>query len=262
MLLAVDVGNTQTKLGVFQGEKLAHEWRASTAARRTADELALMFGEFLAVADLSFSHEITGVSISSVVPRATQGLREMTLRYFGFPPVVVEPGVRTGIAVVTENPREVGADRIANAVAARDMFPDSAVIVVDVGTAIKVDVVSARGEFLGGAIAPGMDTSVAALFESTAQLRRVELVAPPHVIGRSTVTSIQSGIVYGTAALVDGLVERVTEEIDEPASVIATGGLAPTVVRHSRRVEHLEPALTLLGLRLVFERNTLAGEER
>jgi type III pantothenate kinase len=260
MLLAVDVGNTQTKLGVFKGDELAHEWRASTNARRTADELALMFGQFLSVADLSFSNEITGVAISSVVPRATQQLREMTLRYFGFPAVVVEPGVRTGIAVATENPREVGADRIANAVAARHIFPDSAAVIVDAGTAIKVDVLSARGEFLGGAIAPGMDTSAAALFQSAAQLRRVELVAPPHVIGRSTMTSIQSGVVYGAAALVDGLVERVTDELSEDAEVVATGGLAPTVVKHSRRVEHLEPTLTLLGLRIVFERNTMMEE--
>jgi type III pantothenate kinase len=261
MLLAVDVGNTQTKLGVFRQEKLIHEWRASTDARRTADELALMFGEFLSVAELSFSHEITGVAISSVVPSATQQLREMTLRYFGFPPVVVEPGVRTGIAVATDNPREVGADRIANAVAARDMFPDCSAVIVDLGTAIKVDVVSARGEFLGGAIAPGMDTSAAALFQSAAQLRRVELVAPPHVIGRSTVTSIQSGVVYGAAALVDGLLERVLDELGEDAGVVATGGLGPTVVRHCRAVERLEPALTLLGLRLVYERNTTREEE-
>jgi type III pantothenate kinase len=260
MLLAVDVGNTQTKLGVFGGEQLVHEWRASTEARRTADELALMFGEFLETAGLSFSQQITGVAISSVVPQSTQQLREMTMRYFGFPAVVVEPGVRTGLAVTTDNPREVGADRIANAVAARALFPSCAAVVVDVGTAIKVDAISARGEFIGGAIAPGMSTSASALFESTAQLRRVELVAPPTAIGRSTVTSIQSGVVYGTAALVDGLVDRVSDELSETAGVVATGGLAPAVVDHCRRVERLEPALTLVGLRLVFERNTAREE--
>ena len=143
MLLAVDVGNTQTHLGVFDRAVLQHEWRASTNPARTADELALLFGEFLGLADLSFSRQITGVCISSVVPRATQELREMTLRYFGFPAVVVEPGVKTGVAVVTDNPREVGADRIANAVAAHALWPDEAVVVVDFGTAITVDAVSA-----------------------------------------------------------------------------------------------------------------------
>jgi type III pantothenate kinase len=256
MLLVVDVGNTQTHVGVFKRRDLSHEWRASTDQGRTADELALMFGQFLELAGLSFSREITGVAICSVVPRATQELREMALRYFGFPPVVVEPGVKTGIAVVTENPREVGADRITNAVAAHEMFAGGAVVVVDFGTATKVDAVSAKGEFLGGAIAPGIGISAGALFEGTAQIRRVELVAPPSAIGRSTGSSVQSGVIYGAAGLVDGLVERVTDELGGHASVVATGGLAPTVVKHCRRVDHVEPTLTLQGLRLVFERNT------
>jgi type III pantothenate kinase len=255
MLLAVDIGNTQTQLGVFQGEKLVHQWRASTDQTRTADELALMFGEFLALADLSFSRQISGVAISSVVPKATQELREMTDRYFGFPAVVVEPGTRTGISIKTDNPREVGADRIANAVAANAMFEDDHVIIVDFGTAITVDAVSKEGEYLGGAIAPGVETAAAALFSSTAQIRRVELLAPPSAIGKSTITSVQSGVVYGTAALVDGLVERVSKELGGRARVIATGGLAPMVIDHSKLIEHVEPDLTLLGLRLVFERN-------
>ncbi len=258
MLLAVDVGNTQTHLGVFRKDRLVHEWRASTDGRRTADELALMFGEFLSLADLSFSREITGVCICSVVPQVTQELREMALRYFGFPPVVVEPGTKTGVAVKTDNPREVGADRIANAVAAHEMFAGEPVIVVDFGTAITVDAVSAAGEYLGGAIAPGIDTAAAALFSSTAQIRRVELVAPPTTIGKSTVTSVQSGVIYGMAALVDGLVGRVEEELGAGARTIATGGLAAVVIEHTRRIERVEPMLTLIGLRLVFERN--AGE--
>lgn len=255
MLLAVDVGNTQTHLGVFQKTELVHEWRASTEARRTADELALMFGEFLSLADLTFSRQITGVAISSVVPRVTQELRQMTTRYFGFPAVVVEPGIRTGIAILTDNPREVGADRIANVVAAHEMFEGEAVVVVDFGTAIKVEAVSARGEFLGGAIAPGVDISASALFRATAQIRRVELVAPPRAIGKSTGTSVQSGILYGTAALVDGLVDRVLEELDPAARIIATGGLAPLIVQHCRRIRRIEPTLTLNGLRSIFERN-------
>jgi type III pantothenate kinase len=257
MLLVVDVGNTNTHLGVFKGEELAQEWRASTDQTRTADELALMFGEFLDFADLSFSREITGVAICSVVPRATQELRTMALRYFGFPPVVVEPGTKTGIAVVTENPREVGADRITNAVAAHYIFPEEPVVVVDFGTATKVDVVTAGGEFLGGAIAPGVGISANALFHTTAQIRRVELVAPGAVIGRSTGASVQSGVIYGTAGLVDGLVGRVFDELGTTTKVVATGGLAAAVVEHCRLVERTEPSLTLIGLRLVFERNVM-----
>jgi type III pantothenate kinase len=245
---------------VFKGDQLLHEWRASTDQGRTEDELALMFGQFLSLAGLSFSREITGVAICSVVPKATQELRAMALHYFGFPAVVVEPGTKSGIAVVTENPSEVGADRVTNAVAAHEMFPGSAVIVVDFGTATKVDAVSARGEFLGGAIAPGVGISAAALFSATAQIRRVELTAPPSAIGKSTRTSVQSGVVFGSAALVDGLVDRVEQELSKDASVVATGGLAAIVVKHCRRVEQVEPILTLLGLRLVFERNAMRGE--
>jgi type III pantothenate kinase len=260
VLLVVDVGNTQTHLGVYRGEKLSQQWRASTAQTRTADELALMFGEFLALADLSFSREITGVSICSVVPRATQELRAMTLDYFGFPPVVVEPGTRTGISVMTENPREVGADRITNAVAAHALFPDEPVVVVDFGTATKVDAISADGHFLGGAIAPGIEISSNALFQVSAQIRRVELVEPATVIGRSTAACVQSGVIFGTASLVDGLVERVFAELGTTARVVATGGLAAIVVEHCRAVELVEPTLTLMGLRLVFERNASREE--
>ena len=255
MLLTVDIGNTQTHLGVFRGRDLAHEWRAATDPRRTADELALMFGEFLSLADLSFSRQITGVAVCSVVPRATQEMREMTLKYFGFPALVVEPGVRTGMSVRTDNPREVGADRIADAVAARELYPGEAVIVVDFGTAIKVEAVTAAGEFIGGAIAPGVDTAATALFSTTAQLRRVELVAPPAAIGKSTVAALQSGIIYGTAALVDGLVNRVIEELGGEARVVATGGLAPVVLEHCTTIEAFEPTLTLQGLRIVYDRN-------
>ncbi|HVF52052.1 MAG TPA: type III pantothenate kinase [Actinomycetota bacterium] len=259
MLLAIDVGNTQMHLGVFKGDVLAHEWRAATDARRTADELALMFGGFLGGADLSFSRQIGGVAISSVVPRVTQELREMVLNHFGFPPVVVEPGVKTGIAIVTDNPKEVGADRIANAVAAHALFPDEAAVIVDFGTAITVDAVSRKGEYLGGAIAPGIDTAATALFSATARITRVELVAPDAAIGKSTVSSVQSGIVFGMAAMVDGLVERVVKELGGDGRVIATGGLAPMVVEHCHRVERVEPMLTLTGLRLIWDRNSDAA---
>ena len=260
MLLAVDVGNTQTHLGVFDKDRLRHEWRAATEPTRTADELALLFGEFLSLADLSFSRQISGVAISSVVPKATQELRDMTLRYFGFPAVVVEPGVKTGLAILTDNPREVGADRIANAVAAHTLWPEDSVIIVDFGTAITVDAVSAEGAYLGGAIAPGVDTSATALFQSTAQIRRVELVTPPSAIGKTTVTCVQSGIMFGTAALVDGLIERVADELDSNVKTVATGGHATVVLENCRRVQHFEPTLTLTGLRLIFDRNVQGAD--
>lgn len=180
----------------------------------------------------------------------------MTTRYFGFPAVVVEPGIKTGIAIVTDNPREVGADRIANAVGAHHLYPDDPAVIVDFGTAITVDALSARGEYLGGAIAAGIDTMATALFAATAQINRVELVAPPGAIGKSTTASVQSGIIYGTAGMVDGLVERVIKELGGHARVIATGGFALAMAVHCHRLEQVEPRLTLLGLRLIFERNT------
>jgi type III pantothenate kinase len=253
-LLAVDVGNTQTHLGVFDGDDLKREWRASTDPTRTGDELALLFGQFLQLYDLEFS-TFDGVSICSVVPRLTQELRDMVERYFGVNALIVGPGVKTGIAVRMDNPREVGADRISNAVAAHAMFEKEPVVVVDFGTAITVDAVSAAGEYLGGAIAPGIDTAAAGLYSATAQLRRVELVAPPEVIGKSTVQAVQSGLVYGFAGMVDGLVEGVTKELGGDARVVATGGLAPTVIEHCHRIERFEPMLTLLGLKLIYERN-------
>lgn len=256
MLLAVDIGNTQTHVGVFQREDLVHEWRTATEPQRTADELALMFGGLLTLVELSFSKQITGIVVASVVPRVTQELREMALRYFGFFPVILEPGVRTGIAIHTDSPREVGADRIANAVAAHHLFPDGNVIVVDFGTAINFDVVTAEGSYIGGALAPGLESSAAALFNATARLPRVELIAPATAIGKNTVAAIQSGILFGAAALVDGIVARLSAEIDGGATVIATGGAAEMVSEHCRSVDEIEPNLTLIGLRLIYERNS------
>jgi type III pantothenate kinase len=254
VLLAVNVGNTQTVLGLFRDAELAWNWRMSTQPERTADELALVFGGFLAQQGLSFSQQITGVVISSVVPTSTAALREMTDSYFHFPPVVVEPGVKTGMPVLTDNPREVGADRIVDALAAYNRFGGPC-IVVDVGTAITYDAVSERGEFLGGAITPGINVSAASLFSHTAKLPMVELLTPRSVVGKNTVEAIQSGLIYGTAAEVDGLVERMREELGGRATVVATGGLAAIVVPHCRTIDHHDPWLTLDGLRLVFERN-------
>jgi type III pantothenate kinase len=256
LLLTVDVGNTQTHLGVWRGDELLREWRASTDPSRTADELAMLFSEFLSMVGIHFPADVSGLAASSVVPPATREVRELAFRYVGAPAVVVEPGTKTGIAVLTENPREVGADRIANAVAAHEMYPTENVVVVDFGTAITVDAVSLRGEYLGGAIAPGIETAATALFQATAQIRRVELSeAPPCALGKTTVASVQAGIIYGTADMIDGLVERVIEEIGGPTRVISTGGFAPSVSRYSNSIEAVEPTLTLIGLRLIYERN-------
>jgi type III pantothenate kinase len=259
VLLAVDVGNTETMLGVFRDRELAWTWRISTVRERTADELALLFGGFLEQEGLSFSRQVTGVVMSSVVPSSTAALREMTERYFHFEPVVLEPGVKMGMPILYDNPREVGADRIANAVAAREKF-GAPVVVVDFGTATNFDVVSDKGEFVGGVIAPGMQASAASLFSRTARLTRVELTAPASVIGKSTVECIQSGLVYGTAGAVDSIVERIRAEAG-PATVIATGGLAPVVIPHCHTIDHHEPWLTLEGLRLVFERNVVSADD-
>jgi len=259
MLLAVDVGNSQTVIGVFEGEKLAQQWRISTDARRTADEFALLFQGLMAFENLSFSRNVHGVVISSVVPFVTEMLREMTNRYFHFAPIVVEPGTKTGIAIKMDNPREVGADRLVNALAAYAEYGGPGVV-VDFGTATSFDVFNGKGEFIGGAIAPGVQTSMAALTARGAQLRNVELVKPRFAIGRSTVEAMQSGAVYGFAGQVDRIILEIADELaDETGAdpvVVATGGLAPAVVEACTQIDHHDPWLTLKGLRLVWERNT------
>jgi type III pantothenate kinase len=259
VLLAVDVGNTETVLGVFHGEALQHTWRLSTQAERTADELALLFDGLLRQRSMSFESQVTGVVVASVVPDVTAAFREMADRYLPFQPVVVGPGTRTGVPVLTDNPREVGADRVVNTLAAFSRFGGPS-IVVDFGTSTNFDVVSAAGEFLGGVIAPGLQISAQSLFARTARLTRVELVPPRSVIGKSTVEAIQSGLIFGTAGEVDGIVEHIRTELG-PATTIATGGLAPVVLPHCHTIDHHEPWLTLEGLRLVFEKNVVAVDE-
>jgi type III pantothenate kinase len=253
VLLAIDVGNTETVVGVFRDEELAWRWRLSTVPDRTGDELALLYGGFLQQQGLSFDRNVTGVVLSSVVPSATQALREMVRQYFGFQPVVVEPGVKTGVPVLTDNPKEVGADRIVNTLAAFTKFGGPC-IVVDFGTATTFDCISDQGEYVGGAIAPGLQVGARALFEQTARLPLVELVAPHAVIGKNTVESVQSGLIFGYASMIDGMIERLAKELGQ-ATVVATGGLAPAVIGECRTVDHHEPWLTLEGLRLVFEKN-------
>ena len=255
MLLAIDIGNTNTVLGVFDGEHLERSWRTKTDARSTADELALTFNGMLQ------GYKITGTSACSPGPAAVRGLRLMLATYYpDVPMVLVEPGVRTGVSLQYENPKEVGSDRIVNTLAAHHLV-DGPVIVVDFGTTTNFDVVNARGDFLGGALAPGIEISLDALAARAAQLRKVELVAPTRgPIGKSTVEALQSGVVYGFAGQVDGLVRRLSAALhpDDPdaVEVIATGGLATLVIEHCETVTRFEPDLTLLGLRLIYERNT------
>ena len=253
MLLCIDVGNTQMVVGLFDGTELADHWRIATVAERTSDELALMMQQFLVFHGFSIDEHVTGVAVASGVPRITAALREMTQRYFGYPAFVLEPGVRTGMPILIDNPKEVGADRIADAVAAYELY-GGPTVVVDFGTANTIDGVSAKGEYLGGAIVPGIEISLDALFGRAAALRRVELVPPRNPIGKSTVEAIQSGAVYGFSGQVDALVDRFQDELGE-SSVIATGGLAETIMPFSRTIQHHEPWLTIQGLRIVFERN-------
>lgn len=249
MLLAIDVGNTNTVIGLFAGASLERSWRVKTDGRSTADELRLLYRALL-----TDEPEITGIALCSTVPAVLHELRTMLDRYYvHLPTVIVEPGVRTGVPVLTDNPREVGADRIVNTLAAHTLFGGPS-IVVDFGTSTNLDVVSAKGEFLGGALAPGIEISIDALAARAAQLRKVELVRPRSVVGKNTVEALQSGAVYGFAGQVDGLVRRIVAEIGPVTAVVATGGLAPVVVPESETITHYEPDLTLIGLRLVFDR--------
>jgi type III pantothenate kinase len=258
VLLAADIGNTEIVLGIFRGGDLEHTWRLSTQPERTPDELGLALSGFLAQRDISFTTEVTGLVVASVVPDVTAAVRDMAASTFDFAPVIVGPGVKTGVPVLTDNPREVGADRVVNALAAYARFGGPA-IVVDFGTATNFDVVSAKGEFIGGVIAPGMQASAASLFSRTARLTRVEFTAPPNVVGKSTVEAVQSGLIFGTAGEVDAIVSRILLELPG-ATTIATGGLAAVVLPHCTTIQHHEPWLTLEGLRLVFERNATDTE--
>ena len=254
MLLAIDVGNTNTVLGVFDGKVLIRSWRVKTDARNTSDELWLQFGALVA------DYEITGLAVCSTVPATLRELRTMIASYFPTIRVtIVEPGIKTGVPLLYDNPKEIGADRIVNTLAAHTLYPHGPAIVVDFGTSTNFDVVSDKGEFLGGALAPGIEISVDALAARAAQLRKVELVLPRSVIGKNTVEALQSGTIYGFAGQVDGLVHRITAELKlsypGAPTVIATGGLAPLVLGISETITHHEPDLTLIGLRLIHDRN-------
>jgi type III pantothenate kinase len=266
MLLAIDVGNTNTVLGIFDGEKVIEHWRISTVPDRTADEIAVVLRGLLDQSTVikentdGGSAGITGIALCSTVPSVLHEMREMCRRYYReIPAVIVEPGVKTGVPVRMDNPKEVGSDRIMNSLAAVHLFGGPA-IVVDFGTSTNFDAVSARGEFVGGALAPGIEISVDALSRRAAQLLKVELTRPPRVVGKNTVEALQSGIVYGFAGQVEGIARRMARELapadPDSVTVIATGGLAPLVINEVSVIDAHEPWLTLIGLRLVFERNT------
>lgn len=258
MLLTIDVGNTQTVLGLFEGDEVIEHWRINTDPRRTADEIAVVLQGLVQQSPLLAETDISGIALCSTVPSVLHEMREMCRRYYGdVPAVIVEPGVKTGVPVRMDNPKEVGADRIVNALAAVHTHGGPA-LVVDFGTATTFDAVSAKGEYVGGAIAPGIEISIDALSSRGAQLHKIELVRPRSVIAKNTVEALQSGIIFGFAGQVDGIVERMSEELaEEPeeVTVIATGGLAP-VLEESRSIDVFEPWLTLIGLRLIYERNT------
>ena len=258
MLLAIDVGNTNIVLGVFRGAEIAHSWRLPTLRERTSDELGILIMGLCAHRQIA-PRDITGIVMASVVPQLTGTMIAMAREYFGQTPLNVEPAANAGMPILYENPREVGADRVVNGIAAYEQFgrrEGRPVIVVDFGTATTFDAISAKGEYLGGVICPGPQISADALFQRAARLPRIDVQKPDRVIGRTTVGSMQAGLFWGYVDMVNGLVRRMREELGGNAAVVATGGLAASVAPETNVVEHVDPDLTLRGLRIVWEKNS------
>jgi type III pantothenate kinase len=253
LLLALDVGNTHITAGVFRGSELLARWRLGTDRARTEDEYGVFLRQLFEV-DALTPEEVLGVVVASVVPPLSGVLEKLAVRYFNKKPLMVRPDTDTGIRVLYDNPREVGADRIVNALAAYTLYGGPC-IVVDFGTATTFDVISRTGEYLGGAISPGILTSTEALFHKAAKLPRIELIDPGSAIGKNTISSMQAGIVYGFAGQVDALVKHIRRELGENATVIATGGLASMVAPHAETIQKVDVDLTLTGLRLIYERH-------
>ena len=253
MLLVIDVGNTQTVMGVYDGEELLVDWRLSTDISRSGDEFWVILRNLFRETDLD-TDMIDGICISSVVPQLQVVLEDVCARYFKFDPIVVEPGIKTGLSILYDSPRDVGADRIVNSVGGIDLY-GCPLVLVDFGTATTFDAVSEKAEYLGGAIVPGITISAEALFQHAAKLHRVELIAPKTVIGRDTSSSIRSGLIFGYAELVDGMVRRIKKEMGGSPKVIATGGNASIIAEHSTEIDEVCPLLTLVGLRIIYEKN-------
>jgi type III pantothenate kinase len=253
MLLVMDVGNTNTVLGLYEGETLTGHWRVMTNNYRTGDELRLLYSMLLTNAGTKPT-AVTGCCISSVVPQLNHALQQVSREAFGIEPLMVEPGIKTGLILQIENPKEVGADRIVNAVGALEEYKGP-LIIIDFGTATTFDVVSAKNEWKGGVIVPGIQLAAEALFEHCARLPRVDISVPPTVIGRDTVNNIRSGLTYGYGDMVDGLVRRIAEEMQEQPTVVATGGLAVIMKQVASRIDVVDGLLTLKGLRAVYAKN-------